>query len=367
MDNTPASIQVLAVADTDVLERLGSVLRHLCVGMMDEPVRMHVLSRTGRDLAGDWVGPSRIVRLPRTFWRWRVPGGDEVLDAGDLEPPDVVHCFSPELAAWAHNWAMEWDSSLIVHLSDALDVRQFCDMRLAGRILAIATTPRLEQTVLDRCPDLRDSVRLVPHGLPAQTEPACLARPERIPAVLVTVPLTRDCGMENVFHSLHALVRAGQELQLFVLSSGPAEPMLRRLVEELGLRSNVTFAGPMREWSTLQDAMRSADFFILPTRRHRFTIHTLAAMASGLAVIAPAGTVEDYLINGTTACLFDAAHPSDLTRQWGALLEDRSRARELAHGALDHVRAHHQASTMVTSMAWLYREACRIPVSAAQV
>ena len=38
------------------------------------------------------------------------------------------------------------------------------------------------------------------------------------------------------------------------------------------------------------------------------------------------------------------------------LLDDREAARQLAETALDYARAHHQASTMATSMAWVYRQ-----------
>jgi glycosyltransferase involved in cell wall biosynthesis len=129
-------------------------------------------------------------------------------------------------------------------------------------------------------------------------------------------------------------------------------------VQHLGLISQVTFAGKMRDWSATDEVMHGADYYIMPAPTDRFTANRLLAMAAGLAIVAPAGTTEDYLIDGETASLFDPHRPQDLATKWLALLEDRAAARQLAHGALDHVRAHHQASTMVTATAFLYRQVC---------
>src|SRR5438094_4182986 len=92
-------IEVLMVVDDDVIDRFGCVLRHLCVGMLDEPVRMTVLTRSARNI-DDSVGPARVVRLPRTIWPWRRVRGEEVLEQLDLDPPHVVHGFSPALGDW---------------------------------------------------------------------------------------------------------------------------------------------------------------------------------------------------------------------------------------------------------------------------
>jgi hypothetical protein len=81
-------------------------------------------------------------------------------------------------------------------------------------------------------------------------------------------------------------------------------------------------------------------------------------MATGLAVLAPEGRAEPYLIAGETASLFSPGSASDLAERWSALVGDRSAARDLAQRALDYMRAHHQASAMVAATAGVYRELC---------
>jgi glycosyltransferase involved in cell wall biosynthesis len=168
--------------------------------------------------------------------------------------------------------------------------------------------------------------------------------------------MTRDSGLDRVLHSLRDVVRQGQEVQLFIMAGGPAERYYRRLTEQLNIRSQVTFAGPMGDWTKMSSALRGADFYILPASRRRFTISTLLAMADGLAILAPQGTIGDYLVDGQTAFLFDIEDPRSLTERWMTLLTDRTEARRLAHRALDFVRSRHKASTMVNRVTDFYRK-----------
>jgi glycosyltransferase involved in cell wall biosynthesis len=386
IDQPIQPLNVLLVVDDDIFDRLGSVVRHLCLGMMDEPVRLTVMARSDRKVE-EHVGPCRLVYLPKRPWfrsrRWIDP--DAALEMIGGEEPEIVHCLSADLARLVRDWAFDWASDLVVHLTDLVDVARFSRLcRHQGRrravpsqadMTAIAATSSIHKALLTRRPHLADRARVIPLGMPADAEPACFARfatairtnpagpgeqaaggPERVPAALLTTPLTRDCGLHLVLKAMEGVVKGGQEVHLFVLSSGPGEPMFRRLVAQLGLRSCVTFAGDLHDWNALREAMRGADFYILPGERRRFTISTLSAMASGLAILAPTGTIGDYLIDGVTASLFDPQHPRQLGERWAGLLADRAAARQLASGALDYIRMNHQGSAMVSAVAGLYRE-----------
>ena len=152
------------------------------------------------------------------------------------------------------------------------------------------------------------------------------------------------------------IVNQGQEAQLFVLADGPMLWALRRQAEQLELRPYVTFAGRMSDWGAQREAMRGGDFLIIPSGGERYSISTMTAMAAGLAVIAPTTTEAPYLIDGQTASLYPPDKPDGLRDCWKALLDDHTRARRLAHGGLDYIRSHHQASAMVTALGKLYRE-----------
>lgn len=349
-------IQVLMTIDQDIFDRMGSAVRHLCVGSFDEAVRVHVFSQSPLEGIGDSIGPSPVTTLPQTRLPWRRKRPEEVLNLLGGQRPHLVHCMSVELARQMEHWALAWNSVLVVHLTDLEDVDQFSHLSRQDRVAAIATTQTLHEAFLARYPKLEEHSCVVPFGIPAQSEPACLAQPARVPAVVTTAQMTRDSGLDRVLHSLRDVVRQGQEVQLFIMAGGPAERTYRRMTEQLNIRSQVTFAGPMGDWTKMSDALRGADFYVLPASRRRFTISTLLAMADGLAILAPRGTIGDYLIDGQTAFLFDTEDPRSLTERWMALLTDRTEARRLAHRALDFVRAYHKASTMVNMVTDFYRK-----------
>ncbi len=350
----PEPLRALLVVDDEVLSRVESMVRHLCVGLIDELVRPVVMARPGSRSTGEAVGPAKVISPPRHWW-----GGHPELDEGLLEqlggkPPHVVHCLSASLARWARPLAAEARAAMVVHLLDREDVRGFTGVRGFPRLMAVAATRAVEALLLRRHPDLKDLTFVVPPGLPVPAEPACFANPERVPTAIVTTPLVQGSGLELVLRALRLVREEGLELHLFVLSDGGSESAFRRQLDRLGLRSMVTFAGAIRDFRGLCSAMASADLFIQPSEPQRYSLTLLGAMAAGMAVLAPRGTLEDYLIDDQTTALFDL-DPASLAATWIALLKDRSLAKRLAGAAQDYVRIHHRPSVMVGSVATLYR------------
>jgi glycosyltransferase involved in cell wall biosynthesis len=348
---------VLLVVDDDTYGRMNVVVRHLCVGIMDEPIRMRVLA-WNRDPVGDHrIGPIEVFYPPRSGWTRRDPTTVAMTEALGDSAPEVVHCLSAESGCRMVTHVNAWRAHLIVHLTDDHDVEAFASLAGRAGVTAVLTTGALERLFHQRYPDARGVSRTVPLGLPASTSPACLSRPERVPAFVVTRSLTRGCGLDLLLTAWKDVVHLGQETQLFILGHGPAERYFRRIMEKYNLRSHVTFAGDMGSWANLSEAMRGADFFVVPSPPERFTMGILYAMAWGLTVIAPTGLTEDYVIEGQTARLFNPRSAEDLREKMLALLNDHPLARRLAHGGQDYVRSHHQASAMVREMAAVYRTA----------
>jgi glycosyltransferase involved in cell wall biosynthesis len=355
METMPTPMEVLLMIDEDVSDRLGIVIRHLCVGAIDEGVRVQILSQSSRLEVGDAIGPSPVAYLQERSWPWPSHKPDEVLRRIGGRLPGLVHCLSVAQARRVEKWASAWNSAMLVHLTDLEDVREFGQLSYVEKLYAAVTTQTLHDAFVKDYPQYKDRVELIPFGIPAQGEPACLAQPDRLPVGVITTPLTRDCGLDHVFHALKAVIESGHQLHVLIISAGPAEKSFRKLADDLGVRGHMTFTGPVGDWAKLRVAMVNADFYILPASRRRFTISTLLAMADGLAILAPSGTIGDYLIDGETAALFDPQNPQDLAEKWIGMLDDRTRARQLAHRTLDYVKSHHKASTMVNRVTMFYR------------
>ncbi|HOW70225.1 MAG TPA: glycosyltransferase family 4 protein [Phycisphaerae bacterium] len=359
-DQPIGPIETLLIVDDDVVRRMGGLIRHLCVGMIDESVRVTVLGHSSDPTLADRVGPARTVMLPRRLLPWHRPSAAAVLEIIGGQVPDLVHCLSADLARWFANWAEDWGCPIISTLCDHEDIDQFCSMTAADRLSGFATTPSVRNALIEQSPELESRISVVPLGLPAEQEPRCGGASDRIATAVVTAPLSRNSGLDVVFKAMKIVVQDHADLHLFVLSTGKAEDYFRRQVEDPDLRARVTFAGEMSDWTTLRTAMAAADFYIIPGTSGRFTASNLTALACGLAILAPEGSMEDYLIDAKTAVIFEPRRPKDLAQKWLALLQDRESAMRLAQGALDHARSCHQASRMVAETAAHYRRLCGI-------
>ena len=353
---SPGPVPAWLIVDDSVLFRLGTLVRHLCVGMIDEAVPMTVLSRSSPSSAGDSIGPSRVVALKRGWLSWmQRPDAQELVEIVGGVRPQVFHAMSTELAIWAYDWAIALNAVLVVHMTDLKDVRTFGHLGDYVHTMAVANTAVIERALLKHHPEMQNRVMTVPLGIPGESEVACFARPDRVPAAIMTAPLERSSGVELALKALQLVHEEQQPVHLFVLSNGRAEDVFRKLLDRLKLRSMVTFAGAMHDDEAMRSAMAASDFYIHPMMPERFDAFPLMAMSMGLAILAPKETIEDYMVDGQTALLFEP-RPSDLANRWLSLLRDRPRARQLAQGAQEYVRAYHKASFMVCTIAVLYRQ-----------
>jgi glycosyltransferase involved in cell wall biosynthesis len=72
---------------------------------------------------------------------------------------------------------------------------------------------------------------------------------------------------------------------LLIGHAGDELPLVKRLVMDLGLTVNVTFAGLVKDRNALADMVRSAKLFIFPSVREGFGLAPAEAMAAGLPCI----------------------------------------------------------------------------------
>jgi glycosyltransferase involved in cell wall biosynthesis len=72
---------------------------------------------------------------------------------------------------------------------------------------------------------------------------------------------------------------------LLIGDSGAEFPLVERLITDLGLSSNVTLAGFVKDRVILADMVRSARLFIFPSVKEGFGLVVAEAMAAGLACI----------------------------------------------------------------------------------
>ncbi len=160
---------------------------------------------------------------------------------------------------------------------------------------------------------LRDKVRVVPFGIPA--EPWSRVEPRHDGPFLFVGRLVAYKGLEVLLDAIAQVPGAYLE----IVGEGPLGPGLEERAGHLGLGARVAFRGRLEE-DELLAAMAGARGFVLPSldASETFGLAQLEAMAAGLPVVAsdlPTG-VRDLGVEGETHLFVP---PGDVAALAGAL------------------------------------------------
>ncbi len=128
-----------------------------------------------------------------------------------------------------------------------------------------------------------------------------------------------------------SLLNDRPKARLVVVGDGPERASLERLVRQLGLSAQVHFAGFRADASALMSAF---DVFVLPSRLEAAGVVLLEAGLARLPVIiARAGGMMEYVIEGETGLAFEAGNERELAQRIEQVWHDPVQAR---HWALAH-------------------------------
>jgi len=124
-------------------------------------------------------------------------------------------------------------------------------------------------------------------------------------------------------------------LRLLIVGDGPLSRQLKDLAGELGIASDVEFAGAR---SDTPNFFRRMNVFVLPSVNEGISNTILEAMATGLPVVASrVGGNAELVQQDVTGCLYDPAEPGALERTLLRYILDADLCR--AHGRAGRERA----------------------------
>lgn len=354
-DSTAETLQIPNLAifmDDEAYERLGPVWRHLCVGLVDLPISIRLV--TPSEQAGELaLGPIEVVHHERLRWPFRKTRLHELLETLSSRPPHLVHALSCGSYPLAAAVARHFDAELILHVTALRDVEAILDVPDTARLHLIAATGPLKDEIERHDRISRLPTVLVRPGVRCEGEVSCFVDEERMPTLLCTSPLERGSGVDTLMDALGLLGERCGDTMTFLLGGGSQEQALRKQVARRNLLSRVTFARPL---GSRRAVMQGADLYIVPAPETALTATSLQAMGSGMAVIAAEGSVGDFHVGGHTAVVHSPHSPAALADAIESLLADHQFARRLAQGALAHVKQHHAMSAMAEQTYSLYHK-----------
>lgn len=347
-------VRIGLVAGPKTVAHLGPVIRHLIIGLLDEPMQVTLICPENVDL--------RELHLP-------CPPVDVVTYSLPLLPflrrralRELAEELKPSEVSLLH--ALDADAiPVTISLSENLGLDYLlwmftccrevpaADPRCRGILAASAP---IQRTLLDSHLVREDQVHLLRPGVYQARSATCFVNPSHAAAIVAAGPLDMYASPAATLQTFADLKSAGRECVFFLVGNGKAERPLRRHAEKLGLMDELTFV----DWTgpeQLTDIIKAADLFVSPVVSDRVEIDLLAAMAGGVPVLVADGSVADFVIPDQTALVFPAGDSARLTELVASLLDNRVMARELAEKALLHLRENHSPARMVARLADIYR------------
>ena len=143
---------------------------------------------------------------------------------------------------------------------------------------------------------------------------------------------------------------------LVLVGDGPQEPMLRKQVEERGLKDRVIFAGRRED---VQDWLRAFDVFVLPSTGNEGIPQALMqAMATGLPVVTtPVGAIPELVVHNESGFIVQPENPASLAEGIAAVLSDPALAKRLGDAGRVIVERKHTKAAMLDAMEEVFRKA----------
>jgi colanic acid/amylovoran biosynthesis glycosyltransferase len=141
------------------------------------------------------------------------------------------------------------------------------------------------------------------------------------PRLLCVGRLAPEKGQALLLEAIAALSAEARPVQLRLVGDGPDRAWLEKRAAELGIASNVEFAGWVDQ-ARLMALYSEADLFVLPSLAEGIPMVLMEAMAMQIPCVAPriAG-IPELIEHGVDGMLFAVADVADLTQQIRRLLE----------------------------------------------
>lgn len=346
-----ASLNVAIFFDEDVYDRLAHVLSRLCVGLVDQAVKVSLVT-TCEEAGALALGPVKVVvyePLTRFMRKRRI---QKLVQDLATRPPDVIHAISSESFRLCVEVAEALGTRLVVHATSFLDVEELSQLGTADVDYVVAASQPILRMADELLPRNWPKC-LVRPGIRAVKEPTCFTVEGRTPTVVSTADFDHAADVRTLIEAVRLLRRRGHDLMLFLCGEGDAEHSLRKMVKDARLERVVTFARPTGDVGQI---LQAADISVAPSAETAVSSHALQAMGFGLAVVATGGGVADWYVPDENSIQCESMTAEALSNCIGQLLTHQTTAQKLAAGAIAYVKKYHAISTSAQEMVAMYRK-----------
>jgi glycosyltransferase involved in cell wall biosynthesis len=247
------------------------------------------------------------------------------------------------LVSTCHTW---YDNDLMVYLYGLLD-------RLVLRRYTSVVGVSDEVIEKLRKAGVKD-IQLVRNGIDLRRfMPKALSRSAK--TVGLVGRLAPEKGVDVFLRAATLVLPRFPYVRFVVAGDGPDRAVLERLIDELGIRENVTLLGRCED---MAEFYQSLDLMVSSSRQEGLRIAILEGMASGLPIIAASvGEVPTIIHDGETGVLLRHCCPEELASAITNLLLDSGTRRNLGATARRLVEKEYSTERMTNDYLRVYEAA----------
>jgi glycosyltransferase involved in cell wall biosynthesis len=189
---------------------------------------------------------------------------------------------------------------------------------------------------------------------------------EKIQCVVSAVRLDQQKGIDILLRAWKKVIQETKGLQLLILGKGPLEPELKALSITLGIGESTKFIGLV---PNVEEYLKKADIFVLPSRAEGMSNALLEAMSIGLPCIATkiSGNIElmganfdqkvkegDFLL-GENGILANPDDVEGLAKAILFLIHNAKVRKEVGIHGRSHIQNHFSIDSIADRYVALYR------------
>lgn len=349
------SVRPALIVSEKTVSEYSVSLGHLLVGLADESIAAALVCPAGCDVESV-VSPSvEVIRHPAfelpVLW---CQNRKMLIERLEKFKPTVLHCLCESKAALTRRLAHQLDLPYVLTVTSLPKRWGWFSVSPSSCAKIIVPAGSIAVNLARVYPRFSERIEQINMGTFVGEESVCFSEVGRLASMVTAFPLRNSGEFENLFGAVSHLAIEGYEFMLVVIGGGRAERQLRKLLAALGLSQIVTIVPRLAPWRSV---VAAGDIFIQPVASTAFNPLLLEAMSVGAAVAACRGGVDDLIIDGKTAVVFD---PDDELSIYGSLqrlFDRREWARQLAKGAQEYLRQNHTVSKMISATRQAYRNA----------
>jgi len=161
-------------------------------------------------------------------------------------------------------------------------------------------------------------------------------------------------GVQDLLHAIPAMRKKIPGIKLRIVGKGDYEPILRSLVNSLGIEQNVEFCGFVSERKKARILSESSLYVCTSLDEGGWTIAAVEAMSAGVPVLVTKSQI-DVIGDGRTGRLLRSSDPETIAENAVDLLQDRNAWSILSKNSIDFSKRFNWDNTAAITLEALQR------------